>query len=128
MVHPTGLSPDGGAAFRHALAVALAGGPGMAVETLHLADGPSAEVIVFHAGPEDAMPAVGRPELPGIAWRERSSRAEPAAAICQAARGEGVDRITMTTRGRQGILNALRGSVTERVVRESGLPVLAAPV
>lgn len=40
----------------------------------------------------------------------------------------GAQLIAMPTAGRQGLFDALRGSTTERVLRESGLPLLAAPV
>lgn len=36
--------------------------------------------------------------------------------------------IAMPTAGRQGMFDALRGSTTERVLREAGLPILATPV
>lgn len=35
--------------------------------------------------------------------------------------------VAMPTAGRQGILDAIRGSTTERVVREAPCPVLALP-
>lgn len=41
---------------------------------------------------------------------------------------KGADLIAMPTSGRHGILDALRGSTTERVVREAPCPVLALPV
>lgn len=43
------------------------------------------------------------------------------------ARDCGADLIAMPTAGRQGLFDALRGSTTERVLAEAGLPVLAAP-
>jgi nucleotide-binding universal stress UspA family protein len=38
-----------------------------------------------------------------------------------------VDLIIMATEGRRGIVDALRGSVTDRVVRGAPCPVLAVP-
>ena len=44
------------------------------------------------------------------------------------AREIGAGLIAMPTAGRHGLFDALRGSTTEQVLRESGLPVLAAPI
>jgi nucleotide-binding universal stress UspA family protein len=49
---------------------------------------------------------------------------EPAAAIIGAARDERVDFIAMTTRGSSGLKRFVLGSVAERVVRTSTVPVL----
>ena len=40
---------------------------------------------------------------------------------------QNADLIIMATEGRQGVLDAMRGSVTERVVRGADCPVLAVP-
>jgi nucleotide-binding universal stress UspA family protein len=40
----------------------------------------------------------------------------------------GADIIAMPTAGRHGLFDALRGSVTERVLREAPCPVLAVPL
>ena len=50
---------------------------------------------------------------------------DPVTAILATA--EQVDLIAMPTKGHHGILDALRGSTTERVVRHSPCPVLAVP-
>jgi len=50
-----------------------------------------------------------------------------ATAVLNAAQEE-VDLIIMATEGRRGIVDALRGSVTDRVVRRAPCPVLAVPV
>ena len=39
----------------------------------------------------------------------------------------GADLIVMATEGRHGVIDAMRGSVTERVVRGAPCPVLAVP-
>lgn len=49
---------------------------------------------------------------------------EPAAAIAMAQADIGADLIVMGTHGRTGISHFFLGSVAERVVRESGCPVL----
>ncbi len=52
---------------------------------------------------------------------------EPAEAIVALAEELGPDLIVMATAGRHGVLDALRGSTTERVLREAPCPVLAVP-
>lgn len=49
----------------------------------------------------------------------------PAVGIVEAARGLACDLIIMGTHGRTGISHALMGSVTESVIRNSDIPVLA---
>jgi nucleotide-binding universal stress UspA family protein len=49
---------------------------------------------------------------------------DPAAEIVRAANEHQCDLITMATHGRTGLGHFLLGSVTERVVRESPIPVL----
>ena len=43
------------------------------------------------------------------------------------AQQRGIDLIVMSTRGRGGIQRMFLGSVTDRVVRSAGLPVLVIP-
>jgi nucleotide-binding universal stress UspA family protein len=50
--------------------------------------------------------------------------ADPAVAIAGAARDESVDFIAMSTRGASGLKRFVFGSVAERVVRQSDIPVL----
>jgi nucleotide-binding universal stress UspA family protein len=47
--------------------------------------------------------------------------------ILQAAADFGADLIAMATAGRHGVLDAIRGSTTERVLRHATCPVLAIP-
>jgi nucleotide-binding universal stress UspA family protein len=47
--------------------------------------------------------------------------------ILAVARERAADLIVMTTEGRSGFLDALRGSTTERVLRSGALPLLAVP-
>jgi universal stress protein A len=44
--------------------------------------------------------------------------------ICRFANEEGIDLIVMATHGRTGLAHVLMGSVAERVVRTSGVPVM----
>jgi nucleotide-binding universal stress UspA family protein len=49
---------------------------------------------------------------------------DPAQVICRFAEEEGIDLVVMATHGRTGLRHILLGSVAERVVRHSSVPVL----
>lgn len=83
------------------------------------------EVVMLHVNGDD-FPRLERPPSQACTWKETRSEGDVAAAILNAA-GKEVDLIIMATEGRQGIVDALRGSVTERVVRGAPCPVLAIP-
>ena len=79
-----------------------------------------ARVTSCFVGPPDQAPVVG--DVPMVV---RSG--DVADAILELATELDVDLIAMTTEGRLGVLDALRGSTTEQVVRRSPCPVLAVP-
>lgn len=60
--------------------------------------------------------------LPQVRWVVR--RDEPAAAIAQAAAGEGAEMIAMATHGRGGLSRLFLGSVADAAVRAARVPVL----
>ena len=99
-------------------------------ECLQLGRALGAADLVLHAmhvgDPADAPgPAA---ETMGRARLERSVRkGDPVEQILAAASELGVDLIAMATAGREGFLDALRGSTTERVLRHAPCPVLAVP-
>ena len=69
------------------------------------------------------------PRLPTAGAREFMLRQGPVVqTIISVAHETGAGLIAMPTAGRHGVFDALRGSTTERVLREAGLPILAAPV
>ncbi len=84
---------------------------------------------LLHVGPD--WPVLNLPPglTEGPTGRVRQMRAEGpvASAILTAADEAAADLIVMATVGRHGILDALRGSVTEQVVRATRRPVLAVP-
>ena len=73
------------------------------------------------------MPVAMTPDVPGWTWQKVTSNGEVIAAILEDARQIEADLIVMSTDGRNGFLDALRGSHSERVVRQSQCPVLAIP-
>lgn len=58
--------------------------------------------------------------------RTHRIQGDPARAICQFAKDEGFDMIAMGTHGRSGMTHLLMGSVAEKVLRHSPVPVVTA--
>ncbi|MCC3245620.1 universal stress protein [Methylocystis sp. WRRC1] len=92
----------------------------------HVADfahalNPAADVMLLHVG--DDLPIFDG-LLPHIELRQ----GPVVETILNYAKEIGADMIAMPTRGRHGLLDALRGSTTERVLRQSPCPLYAAPV
>jgi nucleotide-binding universal stress UspA family protein len=83
------------------------------------------EIVMLHVN-DDGFPRLNRPPSQACTWKEMQSEGDVAEAILNAVQKE-VDLIVMTTEGRHGFVDAMRGSVTERVVRGAPCPVLAVP-
>ena len=82
-------------------------------------------MIVLHVNGGGVLPNFERPQSEACSWREIRAEGEVAVTILDSAKD--VDLIVMATEGRHGIVDAMRGSVTERVVRGASCPVLAVP-
>lgn len=82
---------------------------------------------VLHVGEQENMPDVRCPELAGWRWNKLTKSGEVVEIIDQTARELKADLIVMSTEGRNGFLDALRGSHSERVLRKSRCPILAIP-
>ena len=83
------------------------------------------EIVMLHVNDDD-FPGLDRPPSQACIWKETRSEGDVAEAILNAAREE-VDLVIMATEGRHGFIDAMRGSVTERVVHGAPCPVLAVP-
>jgi nucleotide-binding universal stress UspA family protein len=91
----------------------------------HIADfahalNPAADVMLLHVG--EKLP-IFEGLLPHIELRQ----GPVVETILAYAQEIGADLIAMPTQGRRGLLDALRGSTTERVLREAPCPVYAIP-
>ncbi len=73
-------------------------------------------------------PRVFRPDCPRCDWSERTEQGDPVDEIIRVAGELEADLIVMSTAGHDGVLDALRGSVTEQVLRRAACPLLAVPV
>jgi nucleotide-binding universal stress UspA family protein len=88
---------------------------------------PTGQFTLLHVGDDSEMPEVSCPELPGWEWTKLSQKGDITQVILQTARGMEADLIVMSTEGRQGFLDALRGSTSEQVLRQCACPLLAIP-
>ena len=84
------------------------------------------DVTLLHVGDGDAPP-IKTPETASCRWHTLQRWGDPAREILAACEELGADLVVMATEGREGIVDALRGSVTEQVVRNARSPVLAVP-
>lgn len=111
---PVDRSPDASDSLVRAARVAEAlGDPPVAISLLHVGPGP--------------VPHYDLPEGKGWSWRVLQREGSVAGEILAAADSIAADLIVMPTDGRSGVLDALRGSITERVVAQADCPVLAVP-
>ncbi|HJR78058.1 MAG TPA: universal stress protein [Nitrospiraceae bacterium] len=82
---------------------------------------------VLHVGEADRMPALRYPEVPGWRWSKITNSGDVIGVILEEALNAEADLIMMSTDGRHGFLDALRGSHSERILRGSPCPLLAIP-
>jgi len=92
-----------------------------------LTEGEGVELILLHVGEPGSMPPLMLPETPGSRWVREERSGPVVETIAGFAAASDVDLIVMATEGRHGILDALRGSVTEQILRRSPCPLLAVP-
>ncbi len=88
---------------------------------------PTGRFTILHVGDDTTMPEVNCPELPGWEWTKLSQKGDITEVILQTAHETEADLIVMTTEGRNGFLDALRGSHSEQVLRNCACPLLAIP-
>ncbi len=85
------------------------------------------EVELFHVGDDGAAPDVPDEDLPNARLRRVSRSGDAAEEIVRRAKENDADLVVLATQGRTGFTDALRGSVTERVLNRSASAVLAVP-
>lgn len=114
------------------LPVDAAGPAGHAARlALELADrlgAADAQLHAFHVGAAADAPTVTLDAGREARLRRRSAQGAVVPAIVAAADELDAELLVMPTRGRDGLLDALRGSTTEQVLRQSGRALLAVPV
>ena len=85
------------------------------------------EIILYHVGDLTTMPAFDIPKTSTCIWRKVYQQGDVVEKITGAVEEYSIDLIIMTTAGREGVLDVLRGSVTEQVLRQASCPLLAVP-
>ncbi|TWU31808.1 universal stress protein [Novipirellula artificiosorum] len=111
---PVDHTPDCDSAFERGL---------RAIETF---GGDQSDLTLLHVGSESRFPDVNLPEGP---WRINRvvRKGNAAAEILSAADACQASLIIMVTEGTHGILDVVRGTTTEQVLRQAPCPVLAVP-
>jgi len=95
------------------------------VEKLNI---PQGAFILMHVGTANTMPACRYPEVPGWTWDKELRSGEVIGSIVNAAKEHKVDLVVMATDGRDGFLDGIRGSHSERVLRHGAAPLLTVPI
>jgi universal stress protein A len=126
-------------------ALALAQRFGSSVEVVHVWDRPSYvsdTLMVGHLGAQKSLAELIRenaesdmekflaealPQNPGVVVRRTLLSGEPVSTLLQKLREGGHGLVVVGTHGRTGLRHALLGSVAERLVRLSPVPVLTVP-
>lgn len=90
-------------------------------------DAKAARLDVFYVGDTSSMPEVEQPSDIEAPFEQIVRRGSPVDEILKMAKEQRTDLIVMATEGHNGFLDALRGSTTEQVLRQSPCPVLAIP-
>ncbi len=98
-----------------------------ATRAANLAAGKPVEVILLHVGDGEELPAVELPDAPSCSFKRVQRSGDVVDELIGAAIEFAVDLIAMATEGHDGVLDALRGSVTEQVLRRAPCPLLAVP-
>ena len=84
--------------------------------------------VLLHVGNSNTMPAVKLPEVPGWTWKKELRTGEVIDGIVKSAKEHKADLIVLATDGRNGFLDGLRGSHSERILRYGVAPLLTIPV
>jgi nucleotide-binding universal stress UspA family protein len=85
------------------------------------------EITLLRVGPQADWPTLNEPRLQSCQWNRVHREGDVVEQIVGAAEELSSDLIVMATAGAHGILDALRGSVTEQVLRQVPCPLLAVP-
>ena len=99
-----------------------------AVRLVHRLQCPAGTFTTLFVGDPGSAPAVRYPTVPGWQWNSIVQSGDVIDAIVRTASDMAADLIVMSTDGRHGFLDALRGSHSERVLRRTPCPLLAIPV
>ena len=86
------------------------------------------EMNMLHVGDDDPTSGLDVPERDYLRWQLLMRSGDVTDQILRGAGELDSELIAMTTSAAGGLLGALRGSITERVIRDAACPVLAVPL
>ncbi|HSE31192.1 MAG TPA: universal stress protein [Pyrinomonadaceae bacterium] len=89
---------------------------------------PSGTFTLVHVGQTNTMPTVNCPKVDGWEWKKELRSGNVIQTIVDTSNEINADLIVMATDGRNGFLDGLRGSHSERVLRQIRVPLLTVPV
>jgi nucleotide-binding universal stress UspA family protein len=89
---------------------------------------PEGTFVLVHVGNSNTIPAVRLPEVPGWTWKKEIRTGDVIEEIIKSAKENNAGLIALATDGRNGFLDALRGSHSERILRHGVAPLLTIPV
>ncbi|HTG95382.1 MAG TPA: universal stress protein [Pyrinomonadaceae bacterium] len=89
---------------------------------------PSGTFSLVHVGQANTMPTVRCPDVKGWEWKKELRSGNVIQTIVDTSNEIDADLIVMATDGRNGFLDGLRGSHSERVLRLIRAPLLTVPV
>jgi nucleotide-binding universal stress UspA family protein len=98
-----------------------------AARMVHRLNCPTGIFTLLHVGDGQEMPQVQKPEVAGWKWNTEVRSGEVVDVVSETASAVGAGLIVLTTEGRHGFLDALRGSHSERILQQAGCPLLAIP-
>lgn len=85
------------------------------------------EIILLHVGTDDTVLDLDLPENSAWKFKKEVRTGDPVDEIISAANQFSADAIFMATAGHEGMLDAMRGSTTEQIVRKAPCPLAAIP-
>ncbi|MCE7979078.1 MAG: universal stress protein [Nitrospira sp. NTP1] len=88
---------------------------------------PPVTMTLIHAGAEGEVETLALPQKADWSWNQLFGKGDPVEWILAAGAEFDVDVIVMATKGQDSLLDMLRGSTTERVLRGARCPLLAIP-
>lgn len=88
---------------------------------------PAGVFTLVHVGEKADMPSVQLPDVSGWSWNTEIRPGDVVDVISETASAINADLIVLTTEGRNGFLDALRGSHSERILQKAPCPLLAIP-
>lgn len=97
---------------------------------VELADALGSNHVLFelvYLGSEEDFPRLSKADRPGWTWERLVAKGSPADWILAVGKDFDVDLIVMMTEGHNSVIDMLRGSTTERVLRGARSPLLAIP-